>query len=573
MSGASGSAAGAGIGGRFRTWVLTGTVLGTLAVSGCAVTPEPLTEADRLTQASADRSVLFTMQEPVTGPISLEEAVARALKYNLDRRLAVMDAALQQRQLDLSNYDMLPRLAADAGYTTRSNEAFSVSRNVDGELTDSFDATTSQDKTRFTAELGLSWNILDFGLSYYQAKQQADRAMIAEQRRRRVVHSVVQQVRAAYWQAVSAQRLQKRITPVLAEAGRALEQSRANERQRLSPLLDTLRYQKQVVEIMRQLETLEQDMAIAKAQLSALMNLPPGSDFTLVEPVGEPSIPVVSLSVEEMENLALINRPELYEEAYQKRITALEARKALLRLLPGVNLTASLNHDNNSYLVNQNWAEAGARVTWNLLNVLSYPASMRVQEAQQELAETRRLALSMAALTQVHVGYRQFLRARDQYEKAALLQDIEDRIYRNVLDSEGAVAELERIRAGASAIATELLRDRAYADMQNAIASLYVSLGLDPLPAEVTSHDIPALAAALKTVSDAWMQGRIPAPPPLDLPAAEAGSAAAPAQEEPPVAAAEPAVPAEKAAEPMADAGDRLDFLRVFVASAQPAAN
>lgn len=560
--------------------VLSGTILGALVVSGCTVTPEPLTEADRLAQASADRSVLFTMQEPVTGPITMEEAIARALKYNLDRRLAIMDAALQQRQLDLSNYDMLPRLVAEAGYTTRNNEAFSVSRNVDGELTDSFDATTSQDKTRFTSELGLSWNILDFGLSYYQAKQQADRSLIAEQRRRRVVHSVVQQVRAAYWQAVSAQRLQKRVPPVLAEAERALERSRANERQRLSPLLDTLRYQKQLVEIMRQLETLEQDMAIAKAQLSALMNLPPGSDFTLVEPAGEAKIPIVALSMEDMENLALINRPELYEEAYQKRITAVEARKALLRLLPGVNFTASLNYDSNSYLVNQDWAEAGARVTWNLLNVLSYPATMRVQEAQQELAETRRLALSMATLTQVHVGYRQFLRARDQYEKAALLQDIEERIYQNVLDGAGlAVADLERIRAGASAIAAELARDRAYAGMQNAIASLYVSLGLDPLPSEVTSHDIPTLAAAVKTISDAWMQGRIPAPPSLDMPAPEA----APAEEGTPVAS-EPegvpvatagvsAVPAEKRAEPVADAGGRLDFLRRFVASAEPAVN
>lgn len=573
MSGIAMSAKAKGASGRFRTLALTGTVLSTLVVTGCAVKPMPLTETDRLAQASADRSVLFTMQEPVAGPITMEEAIARALKYNLDRRLAVMDAALQQRQLDLSNYDMLPRLVADAGYTTRSNEAFSVSRNVDGELTDTFDATTSQDKTRFTAELGLSWNILDFGLSYYQAKQQADRSLIADQRRRRVVHSVVQQVRAAYWQAVSAQRLQKRIAPVLAEAERALEQSRANERQRLSPLLETLRYQKQVVEIMRQLETLEQDMAIAKAQLSALMNLPPGSDFTLAEPAGAATMPTVALSMSEMENLALLNRPELYEEAYQKRITALEARKALLRLLPGVSLGASLNHDSNSYLVNQEWAEASARVTWNLLNVFSAPATFRVQEAQQELAETRRLALSMAALTQVHVGYRQFLRARDQYERAALLQDIEERIYQNVLDSEGAVADLERIRAGASAIATELLRDRAYADMQNAVASLYVSLGLDPLPAEVASHDIPALAAAVKTVSDSWMQGRIPTPPALELPSAETGSASAPAEESRPLAsAAEPVAEArtEDKAEPVADAGDRLDFLRGFVAAALP---
>lgn len=561
-----------GFGGNLRLAMLAGTAMATVVLGGCSVKPSPLTEGDRVAQVAADRAVLFARQEPVTGPITLEEAVARALKYNLDRRLAVMDAALQQRQLDVANYDMLPRLTASAGYTSRNKETYSISRDRAGNPSDVADATTSVDQDRATAELGLSWNILDFGVSYYQAKQQADRALIAGERRRRVVHSIVQQVRAAYWQAASAQRLQRAVRPVLAEARGALENARAVERQRLRPLLEVLRYQKALVEVVRQLETIEQDLAISKSQLAALMNMPPGETFEIAEPARPLELPRVALAVEQMENLALLNRPELREEAYQKRVTALEARKALLRLLPGLTFSGSLNYDSNSFLVNNAWAEAGTRVTWNLLNLLSAPAVMRVQEAHQELADMRRLALSMAALTQVHVGYQQYLRAVDQFERASLLQDIEQRIYENIrtLSEDSAERELERIRAGASAIAAELARDRAYADVQNSVSALYVSLGLDPLPEEVASHDLPVLAAAVKDVADDWMAGRVPLPPVAPEPAEAT-------LESVPVAgrneSADPA-PTADAADPARVVGStsRFDFLRTFVATVPPSA-
>lgn len=554
-----------GVEGRFRALALAGVAA--LLVAGCAVVPEPLTQGDRLTQAAADRSVLFTLTEPITGPITLEEAIARALKYNLDQRLALMDQALQQRQLDLSSYDMLPRLAANAGYTTRSNDAFSISRDVQGNPSSVTDATTSQERNRFTTDLGLTWNILDFGLSYYQAKQQADRSLIAEERRRRVIHAIVQQVRAAYWQAASAQRLESAVGPVLEEARRALDNARQVEQQRLRPLLDVLRYQKALVEIARQLETIQQDLAIAKAQLGALMNLPPGEPFTLSVPASNPGLPQVALDLQQMENLALLNRPELREEAYQKRITSLEARKALLRMLPGLNLNAGLNYDSNDYLVNNSWADAGARVTWNLLNLLSAPATMRLQEAQETLADTRRLALSMAALTQVHVGYQQYLRSIDQYEKAALLHDIEQRIYENVRAAaqDDAERELERIRAGASAIAVELARDRAYADVQNAVSALYVSLGLDPLPAEVASHDLPTLAGAVKSISDDWMAGRLPLPPEMPEVTEPVAEPVAEVPAEPAVEVSEDL--AGKPADGVETSGS-LQFLRDFAASA-----
>ena len=248
--------------------------LALLTASGCAITPEPVTPEERSALIAADRQALFRNQEPVTGPISLEEAMARAIKYNLDYRLTAMDQALQNRQLDLTRYDMLPRLVAAAGGTARSNENLSVSENTRTGVK-STDPSLSQDQERFTTDLTLSWNVLDFGVSYYQARQQADRALIADERRRRVVHSVIQQVRAAYWQAVSAERIEAAIGPILAETRQALSDARSVEEQRLRPPVEVLRYQKALIEVMRQLETVEQDLAIAKAQLRAslLMSL------------------------------------------------------------------------------------------------------------------------------------------------------------------------------------------------------------------------------------------------------------------------------------------------------------
>ncbi|UEM02789.1 TolC family protein [Skermanella rosea] len=523
-----------------RHFQLAALGLALLSASGCAITPEPVTPEERSALIAADRQALFRNQEPVTGPISLEEAMARAIKYNLDYRLTAMDQALQNRQLDLSRYDMLPRLVAAAGGTARSNENLSVTENTRTGVK-STDPSISQDQERFTTDLTLSWNVLDFGVSYYQARQQADRALIADERRRRVVHSVIQQVRAAYWQAVSAERIEAAIIPILAETRQALSDARTVEEQRLRPPVEVLRYQKALIEVMRQLETVEQDLAIAKAQLRALMNLPPGQPFTLALPAGfRRDVPQVRLAVEEMEALALNRRPELREEHYQRRISAAEVRKSILRLLPGLTFTGSANFDSNSYLVNNSWAEAGLRVSFNLLNLLTAPASIGVAEAQQELAETRRLALSMAALTQVHVGYQQYQRARQNFEQAELLDSIEQRLYENIRQAQASQAQnvLERVRAAASAILSELARDRAYADLQAAASNVIVSLGLDPLPATVPSHDIKALTEALAAINADWQAGRFV--PPVAEPAPAAAPVPAPA----PVALAEPPRPA-----------------------------
>ncbi len=96
-------------------------VLLALLLAGCSVQPKAFDanenqarSADLVVRANAD-------QEPVTGPIDLYEAMARAIKYNLDGRVELMNLALAQRELDLSRYDMLPKLVATVDYGGRDN--------------------------------------------------------------------------------------------------------------------------------------------------------------------------------------------------------------------------------------------------------------------------------------------------------------------------------------------------------------------------------------------------------------------------------------------------------------------
>jgi len=485
-----------------------------LFLAACSVSPEPLTLEQNAERAASDRARLTAALEPVSAPVTLEEALARALAHNLDNRLAMFEQALQSRQLDASAWDLLPRLTAQAGYVARDRELLTTSRNVrTGAI--GTDPSGSVDRNRYFGDLTLTWNILDFGASYFAARQQADRVLIAGERRRRTVNNIFQEVRQAYWQAVAAERVLPRLDPIVADARRALETARTLERERLRPPLEALRFQRAVIDLLRRLEAVRGELAVAKSRLGQLMGLPPGTAFDVVVPPADAlPVPVVPYTIDELERIALVARPELREEDYNVRIAQAEARRSLLRLLPGISLFGSLNYDSNTFLEHQNWAEAGVRVTLNIFDVFSAPTRLRAVRTQEELAEMRRLAISMAVLTQVHVSVQELGRARVLFEQAALAEAVERRIASLAAQQRDADAgtELDRIREQAAAVVAELERDRAYADLQNALALLLVALGHNPLPETVEDRDLATLAAAIRRVSDDWTAGRAPVP-------------------------------------------------------------
>ena len=60
-------------------------------LSACAIAPDPKSSEEISERVKADKTELFASQEPLTGELALEDAIARAFKYNMDHRLALIE--------------------------------------------------------------------------------------------------------------------------------------------------------------------------------------------------------------------------------------------------------------------------------------------------------------------------------------------------------------------------------------------------------------------------------------------------------------------------------------------------
>ncbi len=486
-----------------------------LWLAGCAITPAPLDVSDALSDGQADQKILADTAQAPAQRITLEEAMARALLHNRERRVQMMESAMASHQLAVSRFDMLPQLAANAGYTQRDRLAGSSSGVLEnGQILRSSPPTysVSADKRSETNSLALSWNILDFGLSYLRGQQAADRLLIAKERERKAVHNLMQDVRTAYWRAISAQKLLQQTGPLRVRVQQALVDSRRIENLRLKNPMDALSYQRDLLDVRRSLEALHKDLLDARTSLVTLMGLAPSMPIELVEMREEDyKVPVLKADMSTLERSALALRPELMELRYQKRITEKEGRAALLGLLPGLSLNTGAYKDTNDYLLYNNWTSYGATLGLNLFNVLKAPSVNELTDAQNKLSKERRLALTAAVLGQVHLSRFALENAKDQYETSSDYLQVVRKIRQQVKQMRTAErsGELDLIREEMTELLADLRRDVAYAELQNSYGRIFVSAGLDPLPSTPTSVDVASMSTAMREEINAWDKGEI----------------------------------------------------------------
>lgn len=486
------------------------------ALSGCAITPQPLTDEERQVRIHQDMDALFKDVEPLSGPLTLHEAQARALKYNYDARLKLMEEALANAQLDLSHYDLLPRLTASAGYSARNNDALSSSVSlVNGQLVPINPPFYSgaQERNRDTYNAVFVWNVLDFGVSYVRAQEQAAQTLMANERKRKVVQNIMQDVRHAYWRAYGAQKSLPQLDVLLKQVDNALVRSRGLEEKRLMSPIDALSYQRGLIDLYQQIVKQRQELVVAKTELAAQIDVKPGTEFTLAdnEDMSMKSIPSLLLlgNMDSLDQAALANRPELREEDYRKQVSVLEARKALFSLLPGIEINASTNHDSNRFLYNNDWSEVGVAISMNLLRAFSYPAMKRSQEAQAKLDDTRRVALSMAVLAQVRIAGQRYRESVADYDISSQSADVDGRIEQHMVAGVKANSETDMmlLRAKVKAALSDMQRYTSYANLQMAYARLANSVGADMLPADPQMQDLKTFTRQLAQVDEEWQKG------------------------------------------------------------------
>jgi len=478
-----------------------------LLLSGCAVTPKPFSQEEIASINHSDRIAARGNMPAIESAISLEEAIARALKYNLDHRIRMLEQAHANGILEAGRYDMLPKLMANAGYAWRDEDNTRRATDSVTGLPSLANPYISSDRSHNTADIGLTWNLLDFGASYYTAKQNADRLLIANERRRKAMHALIQNVRTVFWRAMAAEKLSEQVRVTIQQAEMALTDSRQAYSEMIKSPGESLRYQRNVLENLRLLENVQRELSAARIELASLIGVDPGKQIALVEPGVMQPMPL-NLSVQSMEETALTKNADLREHFYSARIAATDTRKALLKLLPGLSFNYGYNYDNDKYLINDQWRDAGMRVSFNLFNLLSGPSQMKAAEMNATVAQARRMALQMSVLTQVHLARHQYDDALRQFQRADTIHDVDTRLAKLAQNQEQSqmASRLDRISSNVTSILSSVRRYQAMAKVHEAASRVQSIMGMEPEIGSLDDTDLPTLQKQIDQSLQRWAQ-------------------------------------------------------------------
>jgi len=214
--------------------------------------------------------------------VTLRSALECALDHNIEVWIAEQERQFQHELATQSILKLLPSMLAGAESSWRSELDAASSESLRREK-QSLEPSYSSEQTSRTWDISTTWSLLDFGISYFRARQQADREWIAGERARRVRQDLALQVTRAYWQAVTARESAREAERVGAEVEARIALSSAEIAEQAISQIDGLRNETRLLEQQEELRRYLRTYRVALTELATLMGLPPGTAVALAE--------------------------------------------------------------------------------------------------------------------------------------------------------------------------------------------------------------------------------------------------------------------------------------------------
>jgi len=340
------------------------------------------------------------------------------------------------------------------------------------------------------------WSLLDFGMSFLQARQAENQMHILGVQMQRARQNLALSVTQSYLQAViaekalvDAQYLMQRSQDRLASLQKHIKNKTVSE-------MEGLEREKTLVQMQIKLRGFERQAKNARSELGRRMGLAPGTSFKFASfkvPANLPESMNVDLPAFEAE--ALASRPELLEEDLRERISADEARASLLKMFPNVNITGSRDFDNNKYILNEHWYEAAVQSAWSLFSLPQRLKERQAARKRVELIKQRRMVMAIAILTQLRLAVVDYQDAVGNIKLVKNLSSVQDRLLAAAKKhgKEGAAGEDLLLEKESEALFGHIRYLTAYADMVIAAQRIQNTLGREPGrkgPSQVSTKEI-----------------------------------------------------------------------------------
>lgn len=351
--------------------------------------------------------------------ITLRQAVEIALKNNPARKAALAESKAASADVEQARSSLLPHIQFFENITDSNDPVYVFGSKLrEHQFTAADFALNVLNKptplTNFSTGFSGTWNLFDSFASWH-AVDRAKRAQdAASQQLSRTDQELVLGVVDSYYSVLLAQSELQVEQQAMNTAQSILERSKNRVDSGVAIQSDYLAAQVRFATRQQELIRAQNDLALARAQLSSSMGMQVSSQFDPADTFAERVLPAIM--IEDAEKLALRNRPDLLqiraEEAAQQQSVA--AAKSAFG--PRVDAFANWEADNPTFLSGgggDNWT-AGVEIRVDLFQGGAKRAHLAHEQALEDKLDASREEETNAVQLQVRRAYYEFDSALQQ---------------------------------------------------------------------------------------------------------------------------------------------------------------
>ena len=387
--------------------------------------------------------LLFAQQAQQPSPLTLQQAVSIALEKNPERKAALADTKAASADVKEARSFLLPHVTFSETATRGNDPVYVFGSKLRQQRFTTADFALNVLNTptpfgNFATRFGGTWNLFD-SFGSWRAVNRAERVKdAAGHQLERTDQEIIFRVVDSYYGVLLARKQLEVAEQSMKTAQAILDRSKDRFESGVVVESDYLSAQVRLATRKQELIRAQNNLALARAQLSTAMGVSTETDFDPAEALAERSLPATSL--EEAEKQAVEMRPDLKrvrsEEAAQQQSVSI-AKSAFG---PRVNAFAGWEADNPTFVAGgggNNWL-AGIEVQFDLFEGGAKRAQLSHERAMQEKVAAAKEMASDAVRLEVRRAYYDVDAARQQMEVArATIAEAQEslRINQNRYDS------------------------------------------------------------------------------------------------------------------------------------------
>ncbi|MFC1836743.1 TolC family protein [Thermodesulfobacteriota bacterium] len=334
------------------------------------------------------------------------------------------------------------------------------------------------------------WSPTDAVLAYYLSRSSVNDSLKAHYQRVRVAQKLVATIDSAFFRLLGLQLcFGKAERLVSIRCGVERKTKKALDRH-LTDIKEYNRVKREAIRAQRLRDSINAEIEKQRNVLASAMGLSP--DYCIdggFHVCGQLVLPCFKTAVCQMEMQAMQNRPEAFEAGLNHLNSMNDVRRTIVKHFPKVTGFWRATRDNDKFLYNKEWKEAGVFVYFDLLDWLSNLSESKATRFNSGKTQREMAAVALAIASQVRVAAVDYFSSLNEARSAQAMEKSSGdvlRIYKERADRD----DLEKLaleEAQADGLQDRIERIRAVAESNAALAELQGAMGTnynEPTPCD-----------------------------------------------------------------------------------------